>query len=260
MKKLPEDLVKPFDLTGEKLYRLRIYKTDDGSYLFMDFYHIIYDDISGAILMQDINAAYGGSEIPQETYTGYEAALDEQEQRKTERYERAKAYFDKLLAEAETDMLSEGNVNGEQASTGSFRIPSGIAASQVRDFCKENDLTENALLNAAFAFVLGRYGLKEDVLYTTVCDGRSDPRLERAVTMLVKTIPVCCHLDGKQAVAGFARDVGRQLANSMDNSLYAFAEIATAHHIAPDILFAWQGGEHLQNTTAENRLRHARCR
>lgn len=56
-KKLPEDLVKPFDLTGEKLCRLRIYKTDDGSYLFMDFYHIIYDDISGAILMQDIKAA-----------------------------------------------------------------------------------------------------------------------------------------------------------------------------------------------------------
>ena len=246
-KKLPKDLVKPFELTGEKLCRLRIYMTDDGSYLFMDFYHIIYDDISGAILMQDINAAYGGSEIPKETYTGYEAALDEQEQRETERYERAKAYFDKLLADAETDMLPEGDVSGEEASTGCFRIPSEIAASQVRDFCKENDLTVNAFLNAAFAFVLGRYGLREDVLYTTVCDGRSDPRLERAVTMLVRTLPVCCHLDGEQAVADFARDVGRQLADSMDNDVYSFAEIANAYHIAPDILFVWQGAEHHQN-------------
>lgn len=246
-KKLPEDLVKPFDLMGEKLCRLRIYRTDDGSYLFMDFYHIIYDDISGAILLQDINAAYGGGEIPRETYTGYEVALDEQEQRKTERYERAKAYFDKLLAEAETDMLPEGDVNNEQASTGNFRITSEIAASQIMDFCKENDLTENALLNAAFAFVLGRYGLKEDVLYTTVCDGRSDARLERAVTMLVKTFPVCCHLDGAQSVADFARDVGRQLADSMDNGLYSFAEIANVYHIAPDVLFAWQGGERLHN-------------
>ena len=39
--KLPEDLVKPFDLLKDRLYRLQILKTDEGSYLFMDFHHIL---------------------------------------------------------------------------------------------------------------------------------------------------------------------------------------------------------------------------
>ena len=34
----------------------------------------------------------------------------------------------------------------------------------------------------------------------------------------------------------------------MDNDLYSFAEIAHEQQIAPDIMFAWQGGEVLRDT------------
>ena len=246
--KLPEDLVKPFDLMSDRLYRLQILKTDDGSYLFMDFHHILYDGKSSAIWMQDINTAYGGGRIIPETYTGFEAALDEEEMRKTDRYERARAYFEKLLANAEPDMLPEGDVYGEEAGVGSFRIPSEISIAAVREFCKENDLAVNAFFNAAFAFLMGKYNLRDDVLYTTVNNGRSDSRLERTVMMLVRTFPVFCHLDAEQSVAAFVRDLGRQLKESMDNDLYSFAEIAHEYEISPDIMFIWQGGAFLQDS------------
>ena len=246
--KLPEDLVKPFDLLKDRLYRLQILKTDEGSYLFMDFHHILYDGASCVILMQDIDTAYGGGQIIPETCTGFEAALDEEKLRKTGRYESARAYFAKLLANAEPDMLPEGDVYGEEAGVGSFRIPSEISIEAVSEFCKKNDLGVNAFFNAAFAFLMGKYNLRDDVLYTTVNNGRRDPRLKRSVMMLVQTFPVFCHLDGEQPVTSFVRDLGRQLKESMDNDLYSFAEIAHEQQIAPDIMFAWQGGEVLRDT------------
>ena len=186
-----------FDLLKDRLYRLQILKTDEGSYLFMDFHHILYDGASCVILMQDISTAYGGGRITPETYTGFEAALDEEKLRKTDRYESARAYFAKLLANAEPDMLPEGDVYGEEAGVGSFRIPSEISIEAVSEFCKKNDLGVNAFFNAAFAFLMGKYNLRDDVLYTTVNNGRRDPRLKRSVMMLVQTFPVFCHLDGE---------------------------------------------------------------
>lgn len=106
---LPDNLVQPFELSGGSLYRISIYKTKDGNYLYMEFHHIICDGTSAAILVEDINSAYRGECIEAEGYTGFEAALDEEKTRSTEVYKKAKQYYDKIFDGVDSDFLPLGD-------------------------------------------------------------------------------------------------------------------------------------------------------
>ena len=246
--RLPEDLVIPFDLMKDNLCRLRIYKTDDGSYLFMDIHHIVSDGTSFAVLAHDINTAYSGGEVLPETYTGFDCASDEEKLRQTEKYESARAYYEKLLSGAEPEMLPEGDVSGEAPSLGYFSVDTDITGAEVSVFCRKNNVKKTPFFNAVFAFVLGKYNCRNDVLYTTVYNGRKDPRTEHIVSMLVKTFPVFCHIDADQTASAFAQDLGRQIEESKENDIYSFAEIANEHNISPDIIFSYQGRDFLINS------------
>ena len=77
--KLPgnEELVRPYELLGERLYRAHVYQTDEGSYLFLDFHHIISDGVSTGIMVDDINRAYAGEKLAAESYTCFDLVLFE---------------------------------------------------------------------------------------------------------------------------------------------------------------------------------------
>ena len=241
---LPEDLVRPFDLLSEKLYRARIYMTGNGNLLFLDFHHIVYDGASAAVFMEDVDAAYRGQTPETERFTGFDAALEEERLRKTDARDRARAWFDGLLADADYSMLPDGDrlaAGGAGITSAALDCPSGLAASGVRAFCRKAGVSENAFFNAAFAYVLAKFCGRAEALYTTVYNGRGDSRLKRAVTMLDRTFPVACGTDGDRGIPEFIRDLDSQLAGSIASGLYSFGEIARDYHIAADVLFAWQG-------------------
>ena len=241
---LPKDMVKPFDLLSEPLYRARIYVTKREKYLFLEFHHIVYDGTSDAIFMEDVNAAYDGQTLEAERFTGFEAALEEARLRETEAYDRAKAYYDELLGGADHDMLPDGDelaAGGTETTSANLAQGSKLSVSAVQAFCRSKGLTENALFNAAFAYVLAKFCGRQEALYTTVYNGRSDSRLNRSVTMLVKTFPVLYAVDGSQSVQDFVKALESQLTESMANDLYSFGEIAREYHVSADVLFVYQG-------------------
>jgi Acyl-CoA synthetases (AMP-forming)/AMP-acid ligases II len=54
------ELVRPFRLLEDRLYRSAIYVTEEGNFLFFDVHHIVADGTSLALLFRDINDAYAG--------------------------------------------------------------------------------------------------------------------------------------------------------------------------------------------------------
>ncbi len=238
---LPENMVQPFDLMNSRLYRVKIYKTKDGNYLYLEFHHIICDGTSEAVMIEDINTAYGGGILQTETYTGFEAALAEEKARQSDAYDKAQEYYDILFSGVDSDFLPSSDVNGKEPSSNQFRIPSTLDITAIKNFCEKNGVTLNAFFNAVFAFVLAKYNYKTEAVYTTIYNGRNDSRLSRAVTMLVKTFPVYCKLDGDVKIADLIKAAGEQLIGSMENDIYSFAEISRAYDIPADIMFAYQG-------------------
>ena len=239
--KLPEKLVTPFELFGGRLYRMRIYRTAAGNYLFLELHHIICDGTSEAVIIEDVNSAYAGNAIAPEKYTGFEAVLDEKKARESDKYDKAKAYFKELLDGAEHDFLPPKDVRGASPATGALTLPSSLDMDSIKAFCKANRFTVNAFFNAVFGLLLGKYNFKNEALYVTIYHGRNDSRLARSVTMLVKTLPVYMQLDGEMELKQFIASVGEQIVNSMSNDIYSFGEISRAYDIPMDIMFVYQG-------------------
>jgi len=239
--KLPDPLVTPFELFGGRLYRMIIYKTQEGNYLFLELHHIICDGTSEAVIIEDINSAYAGNALETEKYTGFEAVLDEKKARESEKYDKAKAYFGSLLEGAEHDFLPPKDVHGAPPATGALTLPSALDMSAIKAFCTANKFTVNAFFNAAFGLLIGKYSFKNEALYVTIYHGRNDSRLSRSVTMLVKTLPVYLQLEGNMPVKQFIAETGEQIVNSMTNDIYSFGEISRAYDVPMDIMFVYQG-------------------
>ena len=237
--KLPptEELVRPFELLDKPLYRAEIFIADE-KYLFLDCHHIVSDGESFDILLDDINAAYDGKILDKETYTGFEVALDEMKARNSDALSKAKTYYDSIFrgCDADCKLAKDFYLSG----TKTFAFDFGkleLDVESVRNFCAANKVTLNAFFNAAFGFTLAKFLYRDDAIFTTIYNGRSDSRLARSVAMLVKTLPVNCSIVGDKTVAEYVAQVGRHLFASMTNDIYSFAEISRDYGITADVMF-----------------------
>ena len=240
---LPEraELVRPYTLLGGPLYRVCIYETAAGNYLFMDFHHIVSDGTSEAIFLRDIDRAYAGETLQPERFSGFEAALAEETLRSGAAYENAKLYWTALLSDCDGTTMPLKAPETDGTGAGYLRICGEANAAAVKDYCASNGLTLNAYFNAAFALVLSRFTGKDHVNYATIYNGRGDSRLSEAVTMLVKTIPVAIPVDADAEIPAFVRLMQTQLMSSMANDACSFAELASGFGVSADLIFAYQG-------------------
>lgn len=257
--KLPanEELVRPFALLHEPLYRMTVYETGAGNYLFVDFHHIISDGTSENILLRDISDAYKGLPVKKETYTGFEAALDEEAVRGTEKYQEAKTYYDSVFKGCEPVCLPPKSAEKGASGAASMERFASLKPAQVQAYCEKNKVTPNAFFNTAFGFTLSRFVNVEDVVYTTIYNGRSNSRLATSISMLVKTLPVYIQTSGNRMVTDMIRQTQEQLMNSMSNDIFSFAEISAAYGIHADIIFAYQGDEFVMGDFAGEKTEYA---
>ncbi len=264
---LREELVRPYRLLEGRLFCIELYGTEEGKYLFLEFHHIISDGTSCGIFIRDMNAAYGGEALRAEEFSGFEAALVEQKALQGEEYRRAKEYYDAVFSGCDTDFLPvrdnflpraenfllraenflpraekrEKGTFDKQSEAGLYRKNVKVDMDALWAFCAEKQITMNTLFTAAFGFVTGRYVYKDEAVFTTIYNGRNDSRFASSVSMLVKTLPVYCNIDGEREIEGYLRETGEQLLNSMNADIYSFAEISRSYGIKADILFAFQG-------------------
>ena len=236
-----EELVRPYQILGDRLFRIQLFDTPEGKYIFLEFHHIISDGESCGIFLRDMNGAYGGKSPVQEKFSGYEAALMEQKALQGQEYALAKQYYDSIFEGCDTDFLPARDCREDTPGRGVYQRADETDMKALRQFCTEQKITLNTLFTAAFGFVTGRYVYKDESVFTTIYNGRNDSRLSSTINMLVKTLPVYCNLDGEKEIGPYLKETGEQLMNSMNADIYSFAEISRAYNIKADLMFAFQG-------------------
>ncbi len=239
-------LAKPFELIGSRLFRISVNRTRaEGTYLYMDFHHIISDGTSMLILLDDITRSYMGEALEAEEFSGYEAALLEKKSREGDMYAKAKAYYDGIFEGCDAACLPQGNVQGAMPSNDSINYyTKALSAREALDYCSKNKVTANGFFTSAFGITLSKFTGKEQAVFTTIYNGRSDTRLARTVSMFVKTYPVLCDVSRESADIKnpqYVKNIANQLENSMANDIYSFAEISRSYGINADVMFAYQG-------------------
>ncbi len=236
------DLAKPYDLQKDVLFRFRLILSDEGNYLFLDAHHIIVDGTAKAVLLRDISLSYEGKTLTPEKYSGYEAALLEERVRNSSHYESSKKYYTDLFSDCETDCMPIPDVEiaNESGSGTVITALDGDCFRAAEDFCKENGISTNAFYTAAFGYTLAKYCAREDAVYTTVNNGRNDPRFAESVSMFVRTYPVLCHI-AEKSVRDLLSEVSCQLRDSLIYDAYSFEEISRELNIRAEVLFVYQG-------------------
>ena len=243
--KLPDKntLVRPFALMNKELYRIIVFNTkQDGKYLFIDMHHIIGDGTSLVILLNDIEKAYKGMKLEKEKFTGFNYAIEEQKELKTDTYDKAKKYYETLLEGADTEsLIPKDNTGVSEKVASNLTQKLNLNKAEIEKFCNDNNISLNAFFNAVFGFTLSKYNYKENVVYTTIYNGRNDSRVDNAVYMLVKTLPVVCKYDKDTNIKSYLGEYNKQIFDSMTNDLYSFQDISRNQHVNADVMFIYQG-------------------
>ena len=237
---LKEELVRPFKLEKGRLFRAEIYLTEDRKYLFTDFHHIVADGNSYDIIFADINKAYMGETLEKESYTGFDAALDEEQQMKEGKYKKAEKYYDSIFEGIETESLPLPDLAGKLPKKGYLERPMNVGEEKILSCCEKLGVTPNILFTGLFGILLTRYSNSEDSLFSTIYNGRNDSRLENTVCMLVKTLPVYCKFDKDTTIQAYMTALSEQLLSSMANDIFPFSDICAKYGFSSDLVFAYQ--------------------
>ena len=208
--------------------------------MFTDFHHIIADGNSYDIIFEDINKAYCGEKLESETYTGFDAALDEEQQMKEGKYKKAEKYYDSIFEGVETESLPLPDVSGKTPEKGITSRKVNIPEEKIRAYCEKAGVTPNTLFTGLFGILATKYSNSEDSLFATIYNGRNDSRLENTVCMLVKTLPVYCAFEEKTTIQTYMAELSEQLMSSMANDIFPFSDICAKYGVDSNLVFAYQ--------------------
>ena len=240
--KLKPELIRPFDLLNDRLFRIRILKTLEAQYLFIDFHHIIFDGMSFNIFLQDLKDAYKQLPVKKEEFTGFEVALEEESLRNTEAYTSARQWYMEQFGSLKVSSIPMPEKQDSHITYEQEHLELTVGYNQLQEAAEHLGVTPNVLTTTVFGYMLGVNTHAQESLFATIFSGRQDLKTQRTVAMLVKTLPVYTKWDQKTTVWDLLQTTKQQLMGSMSNSLFSFAEVkAMNNSVNSHILFAYQG-------------------
>ncbi len=235
------NLVQPFELMGGPLFRMRLLRSPEHLYLFIDYHHIIVDGTSMQLMLSDIDKAYRGITPEKEEISQAEVSKNEQAQRESPFFEESKQWyashfdcgdvFTPLIPDLEETTVTEGSLLHTLATD----------PSRVNAFCKEHGIFRSTLFTAAYSFLLAKFNNEQESLFTTVYNGRDDKRMGRTVGMLVKTLPVYMKYTEGTTVAEFLKSSQEQMSGCREHAVYSFSDLMEDLRPQSNSMFAWHG-------------------
>jgi len=233
--------IKPFDLTKDRLFRIRLLKDADHFHLLLDIHHIICDGVSMEVILADIDAAYNGKTLEPEAMTMQELALAEADMRQTPVFEESKQWFAQNFDCGDTFTQLIPDLEGTERAEGSLVRPLSIDQEKVEAFCKANNIYKNTLFTAAYAYLLAKFNNEQEALFTTVYNGRTEPKFQHSVGMTVKTLPVYAKFTDETTVLDFLKARQEQMTGCREHDIYSYTDLMGDLNLQSNSMFAWRG-------------------
>ena len=216
--KIKNNLVKPYTYSkGEPLYHAGIYDTDEGKFLFFDVAHVISDGMSIGVILRNLNKLYNGEEVKKETYTFYEYILDDAFRAENGLRLDNELYFQKLLKGMKLNrsiLNVGGKVTGEENAVVHSAF-SKLDTKAFKDFCQRKGVSKNILFLTAFNFCVSMFSDKDDVISTSVHNGRIDSRWGSVAGALFKTYNFRYIYDNEKSISQILDNSAKQVMETM---------------------------------------------
>ena len=205
--RLAEDRRQGFDLHDAPLMRFLVVRLNERQYRFLwSHHHVLADGWSLPLLLQEVFTFYEASRqglrlnLPDpRPFRDYIAWLERQDPKQAEAFWREQlSGFD--------EPVRIGIDRGGAADSANFRKVqrdlSPVRTKRLETFARQQQLTLNTLVQAAWAMLLGRYSGRQDVVFGMTVSGRAAPipGIESMIGPFINTLPVRVKLPGDVAV------------------------------------------------------------
>ena len=233
--------IEPFQLHGGRLFHTKVMRDAEHVYWLFDMHHIISDGSSYHIIVCDVETAYNGGALAPEAMSMQELAIAEAEMRKTPAFEEGKQWYAQNFdcGDTFTQLMPDLEIP-EQTDASKLRIL-GTDMDRVDAFCKTNGIKKSTFFTSAFSFLLAKYNNDQESLFTTVFNGRTDPKFQHSVGMTVKTLPVYAKFTEETTVLDFLKASEEQMIGCRKHDLYSYTDIMNDLNLQTNAIFAWYG-------------------
>ncbi|WP_223432480.1 non-ribosomal peptide synthase/polyketide synthase [Pseudomonas sp. GL-B-26] len=193
-----------FELGSAPLFRLKLVRTGVNDWhLIYTSHHILMDGWSNAQLLAEVIQHYtAGQSLPAPTgqYRDYLGWLQQQSAVAGEQFWKA------ALAPLEAPTLLAEALRPPVGAEGSeeYRIPLDSRATQrLAEFARQQKVTLNTVLQAAWSLLLQRYTGQDCVVFGATVAGRSAPLpgIEEQLGLFINTLPLVCAMKPDQTVS-----------------------------------------------------------
>lgn len=215
-----DELIKPYMYTpGEPLYHIGIYSVEGDNFLFFDVAHVISDGMTLGILLRNLDRLYKGVEIPKESYSFYEYMLDEQFRAENGLRADSELYFKRLMngLKLERSILNKkdnGDLTVEKnaAIHGAFK---DLSYDRAVKYCNKNGVSKNILFLTAFNYCVSVFNDKDDVITSSVHNGRTDSRWGTLAGALFKVYNYRYTMKKYQKITDMFNESAKQVMETM---------------------------------------------
>ncbi|MBV6290397.1 condensation domain-containing protein, partial [Pseudomonas aegrilactucae] len=188
-----EELMQPFDLQQPPLLRLFMVRTgEDSHHLIYTHHHILMDGWSNSQMMGEVMQRYHGQLVPLSSgrYSDYIAWLQQQDQALSETFWKAQVQ----TLDAPTRLAAAITAERSPAS-GHAHFEAALEqadTSRLEAFARQQKVTPNTLVQAAWLIVLQRYCAQATVCFGATVSGRPAELtgVEQQLGLFINTLPV----------------------------------------------------------------------
>ena len=239
---IKKSFARPFDLFKGPLYRFEIYHTSDETVLLMDVHHILFDGTSVNLFINELLDEYDDINDAEEVSSGFDFILDEKELEGSEKYLKAKEFFEDKLADIENVTSIDPDISGSKELGSLKEVSVKIDKESIFEFSKRNGITPNSLFLASSLLTLSKFSYTKDMLLTTISNGRINPKYYKTLAMIVRSLPIAMTINTDQSVLDYINSVNDTFVDTIDNESYPFTKIFEEYNFVPEIYYAYQVG------------------
>ena len=234
-------LVRPFDIYNDRLFRIHLLRDDSHLYLFIDYHHLIVDGTSMSLLLHDINDAYNGKAVSGESITLADVCAEEEALRQSPAFEEAKQWYAKNFDCSDTFTQLLPDREEPELKEASLLRTLSIDMDRVEQFCRDNGIFKSTLFTMAYAYLLAKFNNDQEALFNTVYNGRKTKLLAHTVGMFVKTLPVYAKFAADTTVLDYLKAGQEQTSGCREHDVYSFSDIMEDLKLQSNSMFAWHG-------------------
>ncbi len=241
IEKKAAELVRPFDIYNDRLFRIHLLRDDSHLYLFIDYHHLIVDGTSMSLLLHDINDAYNGKAVSGESMTLADVCAEEDALRQSPAFEEAKQWYAKNFDCSDTFTQLLPDREDPELKEASLLRTLSVDMDRVEQFCRDNGIFKSTLFTMAYAYLLAKFNNDQEALFNTVYNGRKTKQLAHTVGMFVKTLPVYAKFAADTTVLDYLKAGQEQTSGCREHDVYSFSDIMEDLKLQSNSMFAWHG-------------------